>query len=58
METKDGSFGFDFDATYTEIKEKETFTYGFSERFVTVTFNEQNAATEVKITFDPETELH
>jgi hypothetical protein len=36
METKDGSF--DFDATYTEIKEKEKVTYGCDVRLVTVEF--------------------
>lgn len=56
MEAKDGSFGFDFDATYVEIKEGEMFTYVFWERYATVTFTDHQGITEVSITFDPETE--
>ncbi len=56
MEAKDGSFGFDFDATYTEIIEGKSFTYVFGGRYATVAFNEQSGQTEVSITFDPETE--
>jgi hypothetical protein len=29
MEAKDGSFGFDFDAVYTEINIGKSFTYEF-----------------------------
>lgn len=56
MEAKDGSFGFDFDATYTEIIEGKSFTYVFGGRYATIEFNEQEGQTEVTITFDPETE--
>ncbi len=56
MEAKDGSFGFDFDATYVEINEGQSFTYEFGGRFATVEFKETNGQTEVTITFDPETE--
>jgi uncharacterized protein YndB with AHSA1/START domain len=56
MEAKDGSFGFDFDATYTEINEAESFCYEFGGRFAKVEFKEQQEQTEVTITFDPETE--
>jgi uncharacterized protein YndB with AHSA1/START domain len=56
MEAKDGSFGFDFDATYTDIKEGEEFTYEFGGRFATVTFSENSGQTLVTITFDPESQ--
>lgn len=56
MEAKDGSFGFDFDAVYTEINKGENFTYEFGGRLATVDFKETNGQTEVTVTFDPETE--
>lgn len=56
MEAKDGSFGFDFDATYTEISEGNHFTYEFGGRSAQVTFTEKDRQTEVTVTFDPETE--
>lgn len=56
MEARDGSFGFDFEAIYTEINILESFTYQFGERFAKIDFNDMNNQTEVIITFDPETE--
>ena len=56
MEAKDGSFGFDFEAIYSVIHDKESFTYGFTDREVNVQFKEQGEFTEVIITFDPEHE--
>lgn len=56
MEAKDGSFGFDFDATYTEINQGQSFTYEFGGRLAKVDFKEANGQTEVTVTFDPETE--
>ncbi len=56
MEAKDGSFGFDFDAVYTEINKGQNFTYEFGGRLATVDFKENNGKTEVTVTFDPETE--
>jgi uncharacterized protein YndB with AHSA1/START domain len=56
MEAKDGSFGFDFDATYTEKNEGDGFTYAFGGRLATVGFKHINGQTEVTVTFDPETE--
>lgn len=56
MEARDGSFGFDFDAVYTEINPGKNFTYEFGGRQASITFNEINGQTEVAITFDPETE--
>jgi uncharacterized protein YndB with AHSA1/START domain len=56
MEAKDGGGGFDFDATYLEIKPLEFFTYEFGGRQAKVEFNEMQGQTEVIVTFDPETE--
>lgn len=56
MGAKDGSFGFDFDAVYTAIRQGENFTYEFGGRQATVEFVEQNGLTEVTVSFDPETE--
>lgn len=57
MEAKDGSVGFDFEATYNEIIEGEKFTYTMPDsRVVHVRFNGAGDNTEVIITFDAETE--
>jgi uncharacterized protein YndB with AHSA1/START domain len=56
MEAKDGSFGFDFEAVYTEILMEEKFTYEFGGRFSTVEFKDTNGQTEITVSFDPETE--
>lgn len=56
MEARDGSFGFDFAVTYTEIKEEEGFSYAFDGRMATVTFTELENRTTVTVVFEPETE--
>lgn len=56
MEARDGSFGFDFDAVYTDIKEAEHFTYEFGGRSSTVSFEEKEGKTLVTVSFDPEDE--
>jgi uncharacterized protein YndB with AHSA1/START domain len=56
MEAKDGSFGFDFDAIYTEVVPTERFMYEFGGRQATVEFQTQGNLTEVVVSFDPETE--
>lgn len=56
MEAKDGSFGFDFEAIYTEVLLNKEFTMEFGGRLSNVKFLPLNNATEVIITFDPETE--
>ena len=56
MEAKDGSFGFDFEAVYTDIVEGKSFSYGLGDRFVGVEFKDLNGQTEVVTTFDPENE--
>ncbi len=49
MEAKDGSFGFDFVAIYTEIIIEQQFSYGFGGRKATVMFNTVNNKTEIII---------
>ena len=56
MEAKDGSFGFDFEAIYSEVNPGENFTYVFGGRLSTVTFAETNGQTEVTVRFEAETE--
>ncbi len=56
MEAKDGSFGFDFEATYTDIQEGKHFSYEFGGRFATIQFESIEAGTQVIVTFDAETE--
>ncbi|MGE0567888.1 MAG: SRPBCC family protein [Bacteroidia bacterium] len=56
MEAKDGSFGFDFKAVYSEIIPHKEFTYGFDDRTVNVKFTGKENQTEVTIQFDPENE--
>ena len=56
MEAKEGSFGFDFEAFYTEIADQEHFTYQFGDRFARVTFISKADKTEIIIIFDAETE--
>lgn len=55
MEAKDGSFGFDFEATYDEIVDGEKFTYTMPDgRQVDVAFKKDGNQTEVDVAFDPE----
>ena len=56
MEAKDGSFGFDFEAYYTELLKGKKFTYEFGGRQATVEFKENMESTRVTISFDPENE--
>ena len=56
MEAKDGSFGFDFVAIYTEIIIEQQFSYEFGGRKATVMFNTVNNKTEIIIDFDAENE--
>lgn len=56
MEAKDGSFGFDFEAIYTEVVFKKAFTMEFGGRLANIKFLPLNNTTEVVISFDPETE--
>ncbi len=57
MEAKDGSFGFDFEATYNEIANGKKFTYTMSDnRVVEAIFKELGDKTELTIIFDAENE--
>ncbi|RAJ00398.1 uncharacterized protein YndB with AHSA1/START domain [Chitinophaga skermanii] len=57
MEAKDGSFGFDFEATYNAITPGESFTYTMPNgRAATVAFTANGAQTDVAVSFDPEDE--
>lgn len=56
MEAKDGSFGFDFDAIYTEVIQGELLSYEFGGRSATILFKTLTDKTEVEITFEPEAE--
>lgn len=56
MEAKDGSFGFDFEAIYSELVIGEKFTYGMpDDRQVNVSFKDNNGSTTITIVFDAET---
>lgn len=55
MEAKDGSFGFDFEATYDEVKEQEKLVYTMPDgRKVTTEFKDAGDKTELSTTFDAE----
>ncbi len=55
MEARDGSQGFDFNGTYTQIKTNQLITYTIGDgRTVRVQFTEQDARTNVLVTFEPE----
>ena len=57
MEAKDGSAGFDFEGTYTKVKEYRLIAYSMDDgRIVRITFSEHGNNTTVVITFDPEQE--
>ena len=55
MEAKDGSFGFDFEATYNAISEGKSFTYTIPDgRVVDVIFEPDGDNTRIDIRFDAE----
>lgn len=56
MEAKDGSFGFDFEVSYTEVNLGNSFTYTGRGRYFEVTLTAQGEATLISICFDPETQ--
>ena len=55
MEAKDGSAGFDFAGTYTEVVAHERIAYTFGDRTTVVTFAPAPDGTTVTVTFDAET---
>ncbi len=57
MEAKDGSFGFEFEATYDVVKNREELTYTMGDgRKATTLFRSSGATTHVETTFDAESE--
>jgi len=56
MEAKDGSMGFDFAGTYTEIVPNRRIVYAFGDRHAEVDFAETPQGVTVRVSFDPESE--
>jgi uncharacterized protein YndB with AHSA1/START domain len=56
MEAKDGSFGFDFAGTYTNIEPNALIEYTFGDRVAQVEFVPGTDGVTVRVTFDAETE--
>lgn len=57
MEAKDGSAGFDFEGTYTDVVEYEKIEYAMDDaRKVKVEFGEAPGGVLVIVSFDPESE--
>lgn len=56
MEARDGSMGFDFAGTYTDIVPNRRIAYAFGDRRAEVTFAETPLGVTVRVTFDAEGE--
>lgn len=57
MEAKDGSFGFDFEATYDEVVDLKKISYTIADgRKVYNTFEEQAGTTKITTVFEAETQ--
>jgi len=57
MEAKDGSFGFDFEGTYTRVEPRQVVEYRMGDgREARVEFVERSGGVLVRETFDAETE--
>ena len=54
MEAKDGSMGFDFAGTYTNIVEHKLIEYAFGDRAAQVEFSSSPNGIRVHVTFDSE----
>ncbi len=54
MEARDGSFGFDFAGTYTQVEPERLIEYRFGDRCATVTFSQVDEGVEVAVEFDAE----
>jgi uncharacterized protein YndB with AHSA1/START domain len=54
MEAKDGSMGFDFAGTYTNIVQHTLIEYAFGDRAALVEFAEIPDGVQVRVTFDSE----
>ena len=55
MEARDGSFGFDFAGTYTNIVTNELIEYSFGDRKARVEFIQNPTDISVRVSFDAET---
>ena len=56
MEARDGSFGFDFAGTYTQIEPNKLIEFTFGERTCSVVFLSEGSDVTVRVSFDPEAE--
>jgi uncharacterized protein YndB with AHSA1/START domain len=56
MEAKDGSAGFDFEGTYTQIVEHELLEYSFGDRLARVNFSQEDDGVKVEVVFETEDE--
>lgn len=56
MAAKDGSFGFDFEGTFTAVEVNRHLAFTIGDRAVTVDFMDLGAATKVVETFEAESE--
>ena len=54
MEAKDGSFGFDFAGTYTNVVTNRLLEYSFGDRTARVDFTQAPEGINVTVTFDAE----
>ncbi|MBP1153094.1 SRPBCC family protein [Methylocaldum sp. RMAD-M] len=54
MEAKDGSMGFDFAGTYTNIVKHKLIEYSFGDRAAQVEFSDSPKGIKVRVTFDSE----
>lgn len=54
MEAKDGSFGFDFEGTYTKVVPHSLIEYSFGDRTAVVEFLEGAGGVLVRVSFDSE----
>jgi uncharacterized protein YndB with AHSA1/START domain len=54
MEAKDGSMGFDFAGTYTQVVEHTLIEYSFGDRLAQVAFVQGANGVTVRVTFDSE----
>ena len=54
MEAKDGSMGFDFAGTYTNIVKHKLIEYSLGDRSVRVEFIDASMGVKVRVTFDSE----
>lgn len=55
MEAKDGSFGFDFAGTYTQVIPEQLLEYRFGDRTARVEFITAANGTTVRVSFEAET---